>query len=120
LVFIALPLLILAIDAAVIRSERNQSDAEKAIRLVRESPSRKENFTVQQYIYVTLYHRKSQGEPIEIEGWRAEQSPNPQQEITVEFSYLENGERRAARWYVEVSAKRITPQNDVATSLSWR
>ncbi len=71
LVFILVPVLIVTVDAVVLVHERVQGETEKAIRLVRESSSRKENFTVQQYLYTTVYHRKGRGEAIMIEGWRA-------------------------------------------------
>src|SRR4030095_9045297 len=90
LVFICVPLLIVMVDAFVLVAEHLQPDAEKAIRLVKESNSRKENFTVQQYLYMTVFHRKSSGESIDIEGWRATLSGGSESPISVEFSYTDS------------------------------
>ena len=49
-VFIIIPVFIITVDAVVLVRERLQSNAQKAIRLVKESNSRKENFTVQQFL----------------------------------------------------------------------
>ena len=87
-VFIFVPLLIVTVDAVVLVAESLEPDTEKAIRLVRESNSRKENFTLQQYLYMTVYHRKANGEPITIEGWRATAPGEPRAPIAVEFSYV--------------------------------
>src|SRR3954453_5232835 len=87
---IYLPLLIIAVAATVLVREQLQPDTEKAIRLVRESSSRKENFTVQQYLYSTVFYRKRQGEAVQIDGWRANTSPDPASAIIVEFSYSDS------------------------------
>src|SRR5437868_5741106 len=71
LAFIVLPLCIVVIDAAILFAEWRQPDSQKAVRFVKESKSRKENFTVQQYLYATIYHRKDKGETVTIEGWSA-------------------------------------------------
>jgi hypothetical protein len=119
LVFILVPLCIAAVDAAVLIKERRQPETEKAIRLVRESTSRKENFTVQQYLYTTVYYRKNRGEAIEIPGWRAEQAAGPGSVVTVEFSYRDRDGRHTAVWEVDLSEKRVTPKNEMANNLSW-
>src|SRR3982751_5234502 len=98
LALIFLPLLIATVDAAVLISERLQPETEKAIKLVKESNSRKENFTVQQYLYSTVFYSKDQGEAIEIEGWRASLSSDPNRPMTVEFIYRDAGGLHVATW----------------------
>ena len=119
LVFILLPLSIIAVDGAVLTSEWLESDAEKAIRIVKESPSRKEGFSVQQYLYTTIYHRRTQGDRVEIEGWRGEHAPAAQSTVTVEFSYSDTIGRHTAAWSVDIQTKKAIPQNETASSLSW-
>ncbi|HVG20229.1 MAG TPA: hypothetical protein VNI02_14360 [Blastocatellia bacterium] len=114
-----LPLFIITVDAAVLISDRFQTETEKAIRLVRESTSRKENFTVQQYLYSTVYNRRSNGDPVEIEGWRASEPSGPDMPITVEFSYTDAGGRHTALWGANLREGKVTPQNDAASDLSW-
>jgi len=119
LVFICVPLLIVAVDAVVLVGERLQPDTQKAIRLVKESNSRKENFTVQQYLYTTVYHRKSNGEAITIEGWRATPSSGPDNSVMVEFSYTDSSGEHLATWEANPKARTVIPKNDVALELSW-
>lgn len=119
LVFIFVPLLIGGVDAAVLVSERLETEAEKAIRLVRESESRKENFTVQQYLYATVYHRRSEGEAIEIEEWRAEKLAGSDTSLTVEFGYADEYGRHVAAWQVDLLEEKVTPRNEDASYLSW-
>jgi hypothetical protein len=119
LVFIILPLCIAAVDAAVLIKEYREPVTEKAIRLVRESTSRKENFTVQQYLYTTVYHRKNRGEAINIEGWRATRPVEPDIPVVVEFNYTDPSGSHSAIWMVNVDSKRIFAQNDLAKDLSW-
>jgi hypothetical protein len=99
-------------------SEHLQPDTEKAIRLVRESNSRKENFTVQQYLYSTVYYLKGQGEAIEIDGWRATAS-DLNSLITVEFSYTDKSGHHVALWEARIEEGKVTPINDSARDLSW-
>jgi hypothetical protein len=120
LVFIFVPLLIGVVDAAVLISEQLESETAKAIRLVRESESRKENFTVQQYLYATLYHRKSEGEAVEIEGWRAEPSTDLPGAITVEFNYADETGRHVALWQVDLKEEKVVPRSADASYLSWQ
>jgi hypothetical protein len=117
--FIYLPLLIVVVAATVLVREQLQPDTAKAIRLVRESNSRKENFTVQQYLYSTVYYRQRQGEPVQIDGWRADNSPDPASAITVEFSYSDSSGPHVATWEANVKAGQTTPLNDAARELSW-
>ncbi|HKY05104.1 MAG TPA: hypothetical protein VJQ56_09445, partial [Blastocatellia bacterium] len=119
LVFIFVPVSIVAADAAVLWMEYSQPQVDKAIRLVKESKSRKENFTVQQYFYTTVYHRKEKGEAVEIEGWRASQPGGPDTAVTVEFAYTDERGRTSAVWEVDLKAKRITPRNPAADDTSW-
>jgi hypothetical protein len=114
-----LPLLIIAVDAAVLISEHLRPENEQAIRLVRESNSRKENFTVQQYLYSTVYNRKGKGNLIEIEGWRAGETSDPDLPLTVEFSYTDAGGRHTALWGANLKEGKVTPQNEEARDLSW-
>jgi hypothetical protein len=119
LVFIFVPLLIVVVDAVVLVGERLQPDTQKAIRLVKESNSRKENFTVQQYLYSTVYHRKQNGETITIEGWRATLPDEPGAPIAVEFSYEHPAGSYVAMWEANLKDGSVTPKNEAALDLSW-
>lgn len=119
LVFIVVPLLIVVIDAVVLMGEHLQPDAEKAIRLVRESNSRKENFTLQQYLYMTVHHRKRDGQPITIEGWRATPSPEAATPMIVEFTYTDSSVEHVAIWEANLRNGAVTPKNEAALDLSW-
>lgn len=119
LAFVYLPLLIVVVAATVLVREQLQPDTDKAIRLVRESNSRKENFTVQQYLYSTVFYRQRQGEAVQIDGWRANTSPEPASAILVEFSYSDSGGHHVATWEANVKAGQTTPLNDAARDLSW-
>src|SRR5689334_24166371 len=110
--FIYLPLLIIAVAATVLVREQLQPDTEKAIRLVRESNSRKENFTVQQYLYSTVYYRQHQGEAIAIDGWRADPLDDSARTVRVEFSYTDGGGRHAATWQTSLLDGQVTPLDD--------
>ena len=115
-----LPLLIIAIDAIVLVRDYRQPETEKAIRLVRESSSRKENFTVQQYLYSTVYNRKTKGDSVEIEGWQANATSDPDAPMTVEFSYTDERGKHTAQWGANLKYRKVTPQNEDASNLSWR
>lgn len=119
LVFIFVPLVIVVVDAVVLVGERLQPDGEKAIRLVKESNSRKENFTVQQYLYSTVYHRKTSGEAIAIEGWRAEASTGPGAAIAVEFIYADSAGSHVGIWEANLRDGKVTAKNEMALDLSW-
>lgn len=119
LVFLFVPVIIVAIGAIVLAIEQSQPDTVKAIQLVKESPSRKEGFSVQQYLYATLYHEKDQGAAIEITGWRAEASTDPNYPLTVEFSYRDAEGPRVARWGVSLERKKLIPLDDISGDLSW-
>ena len=119
IVFIVLPVMIVAVDAFVLVRERLQPQSEKAIRLVRESNSRKENFTVQQYLYTTVYYRREQGEAIVIEGWRASSPSQPDAPITVEFSYADSSGKHVAIWEVRPGGGAVTAKSEAALDLSW-
>ena len=121
LVLIGLPLLAIGFGATVLFAEWRQSDAEKAIRLVRESKSRKENFTVQQYLYATLYHRRDEGEAITITGWKAEPDPaSAPSTFLVSFVFTDAGRERRAQWQADLREKNVTSMNQDAEDLSWR
>lgn len=120
LVFIVLPVLIVAVDAFVLVRERRQPQTEKAIRLVKESNSRKENFTVQQYLYSTVYYRRDQGEEINIGGWRASFSPSqPDEPIAVDFSYADASGNHIAIWEVGLKDGTVEAKNAAALDVSW-
>ncbi len=114
---IALPLCVVVASATAMLHDWRQPDSEKAIRLVRESKSRKENFTVQQYLYATVYHRQKQGEPITIEGWQAQaEAAN----FLVSFRYTDAAGQRLATWEANLKEAKVTPQNQEAKELSWQ
>jgi hypothetical protein len=119
LVFIVLPLLIVAVDAVVLVRERLQPESQKAIRLVKESNSRKENFTVQQYLYTTVYYRRDQGEAITIEGWRAPSASESDGPIIVEFRYSDSNGGHIAIWEVSLRDGTVAAKNEAALNLSW-
>ena len=119
LVFILLPALIVAVDAFVLVRERVQPQSEKAIRIVKESNSRKENFTVQQYLYTTVYYRREQGEAITIEGWGASSPSQPGDPIVVEFRYADSSGMHVAIWEVSPEGGAVTAKNEAALDLSW-
>ena len=119
LIFISVPLLIVMVDTVVLVGESRQPDAEKAIRLLKESNSRKENFTIQQYLYMTVYHRKANGEPITVEGWRAATSGGSDALIDVEFSYGDSTGRYVAMWDANLKTGSVTAKNEAALGLSW-
>lgn len=118
LVFILLPVLIVAVDTFILVRERRQAQTEKAIRLVKESNSRKENFTVQQYLYSTVYYRRDQGEEISIGGWRA-LPPHPDEPIAVEFSYADSTGNHIAIWEASLKDGTVGAKNEAALDLSW-
>ena len=119
LAFIAVPLLVVTAAATLLVYEHLQPDTDKAIRLVRESNSRKENFTVQQYLYSTVFYRQRQGEPIEIDGWRANTSPDVARAMIVQFSYNDASGHHVAAWEANLQDGQATPLNDAARDLSW-
>ena len=119
LVFVFVPVLIVAADAFVLVRERLQPQAQKAIRLVKESNSRKENFTVQQYLYTTVYYRRDQGEAITIEGWRATSPSETDAPIAVEFGYTDSSGEHIAMWQAELKNGTVTAKNESALDLSW-
>ena len=112
-----LPLCVVMASATAMYLEWRQPVSEKAIRLVRESKSRKENFTVQQYLYATVYHRKDNGEPITIDGWQAQAAS---QTFLVSFGYTDANGQHSATWEVNLTESKVTPQNQEAKELSWQ
>lgn len=120
LVFLYLPLFIIAVDAAVLVYEHRKPDADKAVRLVRESISRKQGFTVQQLLYATVYHRKKNGEAITIEGWHVEPAKDVRSNFVVQFSFADAAGRHTGVWSVNLEKGSVAPQNEMATDLSWR
>jgi len=119
LVFIFVPLVIVIVDAVVLVGERLEPETVKAIRLVKESNSRKENFTLQQYLYMTVHHRKRSGEPIAVDGWRATPSPEAGAQVIVEFSYTDASGAHVAIWEASLKTGTVTPKNEAALDLSW-
>ena len=119
LVFLYLPLVIIVVDAAVLVYEHRKPDADKAVRLVRESISRKQGFTVQQLLYATVYHRKKNGEAITIEGWQVEPAKSANK-FVVQFSFADAAGRHIGVWDVDLEKGSVLPQDEMATDLSWR
>lgn len=107
------------VDAVVLVGERLEPDTEKAIRLVKESSSRKENFTLQQYLYMTVYHRKNNGEAITVDDWCATPSPEAGTPMIVEFSYTDSSGEHVAIWEANLRDGSVTPKNEAALDLSW-
>jgi hypothetical protein len=119
-VLVAIPLGLIVVDAFVIMGERTQPDTELAIRLVKESASKKENFTVQQYLYTTLYHRRDKGEDVGVTGWDAsEVAGGERRSVEVRFRFSEAGEPRVATWEVDLTDRKIKSRDDSAKELSW-
>jgi hypothetical protein len=118
-VFICIPVLIVSVDAVVLIGEALQTEGQKAIRLAKESNSRKENFTLQQYLYSTVYHRKMNGEAINILGWRATSGDRKGAPIAVEFSYQDSSGDHHPTWDVSLDSGAVTPKNEAALELSW-
>jgi len=118
LVFILVPVLIATVDSVVLVNEWLDPDTQKAIRLVKENSSRKENFTVQQYLYTTVYHRKAT-EPILIEGWRATPSAETAGPMMVEFGYVDSSGRHVSIWEANLKNGKVTPKNQEALDLAW-
>src|SRR5262245_29422511 len=112
-----LPLCVVIASATAMYIEWRQPVSEKAIRLVREGKSRKENFTVKQYLYATVYHRKDSGEPIIIDGWQAQAAS---QSFLVSFSYTDANSQHLATWEANLTDSKVTPQNQEAKDLSWQ
>lgn len=119
LTLIALPLCVMIVDAAVLLKEGSESSSEVAIRVVKESASRKENFTVQQYLYATVYHRRDAGEDVRIAGWGAEEPASGSKRVVVTFAYSEGGVSNVAVWDVDLDRRKVAPTNDAARELSW-
>jgi hypothetical protein len=117
--FVYLPLCLLTLAIVLVVREHGQPDTDKAIRLVRESNSRKENFTVQQYLYSTVYHRQRLGEAIEIDGWQANSASPSANSITVTFTYSDSNGPHTPVWEANLKGSQTTPLNDEARELSW-
>ena len=114
-----MPVLIVTVDAVVLLRERFQAESERAIRFVKESNSRKENFTVQQYLYTTVYYRRDHGESIDIKGWRATSSTESDGPIVVEFGYVDSSGEHRAVWEANLRNRTVAPTNDGALDVSW-
>ena len=117
IVFIAVPLMIALVDGTVLLRERLASVEQKAIRLVKESNSRKENFTVQQYLYTTVYHRLSRGESVAIQGWYT--VALDARRLMVDFKYSDDAGDHVASWLADLEQGSVSPKNETALELSW-
>ncbi len=117
LIVLPLSVVIFSTTSAII--DWHQPDSQKALRLVRESKSRKENFTVQQYLYATIYHRKDNGEAITIRGWNVESAATAAQ-FLISFTYADAQGEHQAIWEASLKEKKVTPKNQDATDLSWQ
>jgi hypothetical protein len=116
---IFLPLSIAILDVAVVRHERLQPETQKAIRLVKESASRKENFTIQHYIYSIIYYQRSRDNDLTVEGWKADQPGGPGTPVNVEFDYTLGGVRHALIWEVDLASQKAKSKNQEADYVSW-
>jgi hypothetical protein len=114
---LVVPSAVLVLTGSLLLYEHLQSDTEKAIRLVKESGSRKERFTVQQYLYSTIYNRKDESEQITINGWTA--VPAAEREMRVLFRYSDSGGEHVAEWSANLDRSSVAPQNETARYLSW-
>jgi hypothetical protein len=120
LVLLAPPLALVIVDGSMAILNWSKAPTDKAISLVKSSSSRIENFTVQQYLYSTLYDKKEKGADVTIEGWRAEQQPGSDRLLTVEFNYTDEHRPHTAVWEVDLAADKVTPRNEDALDLSWK
>jgi len=116
---LSVPIIMAVIVAIVLAIEYFQPQPVKAIRMVKESLSRKENFTVQQYLYSTIYFEKDKGKAIEIQGWQAERTNDQGAPFRVDFTYTDETGQHLARWGVDLEKKKVTPLNEMASDLSW-
>jgi hypothetical protein len=116
---IGLPLLVMTTDAAVLVHHGGRPATDKAISLVQTSSSRIENFTVQQYLYATLFESKRRGVQVTIEGWRAWQDHGDEHSAKVEFDFKREGKPHAALWDVDISTDKVTARTEDARNLSW-
>ena len=64
------------------------------------------------------HHRRDQGEPITIEGWRADLA-EPGAPAKVEFNYIDGEGRHSAAWEASLQEGRVTPRNEIARDISW-
>ncbi|HMG34455.1 MAG TPA: hypothetical protein VKM94_10995 [Blastocatellia bacterium] len=119
LVLIAVPIIIVLVGAGTRMYESLQPNTKKAIRLVQESNSRKENFTIQQYLYTTVYHRMDRGEAITIDGWHASVRPGSTEEADVDFVYRDKHGVHVASWSANLTKGSVDAKNDAARDLSW-
>jgi hypothetical protein len=117
LLLLIVPSAVLVLTGSLLLYEHFQSDTEKAIRLVKESGSRKERFTVQQYLYSTLYNRKDEGEQITIHGWEAARAEAG--EMRVVFTYIDSDGEHVAEWSANLDRSSVDPLNETARYLSW-
>src|SRR5205085_10568079 len=117
--FVYLPLLLTLGAGVEIAREQLQPDTVKAIRQVRESNSRKENFTVQQYLYSTVYYRQRQGEAIQIDGWQANTIDDSARIVRVRFRYSDGNGTHIATWQADMLSGETTSVDDAARALSW-
>jgi hypothetical protein len=114
---VVLPLGVAVASATAMLIEWRQPASQKAVRMVRESKSRKENFTVQQYLYATVYYRKDRGEPITIDGWRVDADSR---NFLVSFTYTDASGQHTATWEANLEEQKVAPHNQEAKDLSWQ
>lgn len=118
-ILILVPLLIGVADSAILLGRRAEPVPDKAIRLVKESSSPIESFSIQQYLNGTLYYRKERDSSIRIQGWTAHATPEVAGRVSVEFGYSEGAAIHLAHWNVDVATRKVSPDNADAASLSW-
>jgi hypothetical protein len=117
LLLLVVPSAVVILTGSLLLYEHFQSDTEKATRLVKESGSRKERFTVQQYLYSTIYNRKDEGEQITISGWTA--APSSEGEMRVLFTWSDSEGEHVAEWSANLDRSTVAPRNETARYLSW-
>lgn len=111
-------LAIASVPVGILIAERREPPIDRAIRLVQEGASRKQNFTVQQFLYTTVYDRGLNGRPVRVQGWRAWHLSEGL--IAVAFSYSDESGEQVALWEVNLDHQTAEPRNDEAGSLVWR
>lgn len=116
-VLVLVPLLIACIDVASLLRRHVEPPTKRAIWAVKDSSSRIESFSVQQYLYSTLYQGNESGAKLQVVGWSA--NARDQRVTEVEFAYSEGAASHTARWSVDGATGRVQPENDDARNLSW-
>jgi hypothetical protein len=113
------PIFIAVTDAAIVLGRRVEPATEKAIRIVKESSSPIESFSIEQYLNGTLYYRGQRDSNVRIQGWTAHTIPEVVGKVSVEFGYSEGATTHLAHWTVNVPTRKVNADNADAAALSW-